>query len=99
MTKLKTAFSIEGALSSAGVNVSAAKAALQELDGKFGGQHGDIPAGALGAWVDAWFDPSKGRAFFMEIGRAWEDDIAATLPEARKKEREMTADEWIAARK
>ncbi len=38
MSKIKVAFSLEGALSAAGIDVAAAKASLAKLDEAFGGQ-------------------------------------------------------------
>ena len=78
---------LEEMLTKAGVDVAAAKAALAELDASFCGEAGDIPEGALSHWVNVHVDSSRSRAFFMLVGKAWEQEHAASLPDDRKWER------------
>ena len=97
MTKTLEVPALEAVCAAAGVDVSKAKSALAVLDAKFGGQHGDIPEGALRDWVAAHFGGSW-HPFFMEIGRTWERELAAGLPEDRKAERKLSAAEWAKRR-
>lgn len=86
-------FNVESALTDAGVDVEVAKAALHALDAAFGGEAGDIPEGALVQWASAHFDGVKARAFFVGVGRAWESEHVATLPDHRQWERQPGAAE------
>ena len=79
------------------IDVAAAKAALRELDAKFGGQHGRIPDGALIGIVNQYL-MGQAREFFTAVVRTWEDELASTLPADRKKERELTPEQWIKER-
>lgn len=79
---------VEALLKEAGVDVAAAKAALVKLDDAFAGEAGDIPQGALVAWVTEQFDYVRQREFFLALGRVWESEHAASLSAERKRERE-----------
>lgn len=81
----KNGFNVEAALQAAGVNVSAAKAAVDALDAQFGGEAGDIPEGVLDRWATEHFPSRSVRAFLIALGRAWENDIE--LPKDRQWEK------------
>lgn len=83
--------SLEDMLEQAGVDVSAAKAGIAELDQAFGGEAGDIPDGALGHWANTHIDAVRSKAFFVLVGKAWE--AAIELPEDRKWEKSPKAAE------
>lgn len=82
---------MESAMAAAGVNVVAAKEALAKLDAAFAGEAGDIPDGALKAWVIEHFPLNVAQQFFLLVGKAWEGDHTATLPKERAWEREPGA--------
>lgn len=82
-----------GMLGEAGVDVAGAKSALASLDEKFGGETGDIPDGALYAWVDQFFDNTKARKLFFLLGKTMEKELVSSLPEDRKWERGPKAQE------